>query len=60
MKIIISPAKSLNFETKSPVDNYTQPIFLSQAERLNKILKKKSARVLSKLMSISDNRQAKL
>ena len=55
MKIIISPAKSLNFETKSPVDNYTQPIFLSQAERLNKILKKKSARVLSKLMSISDN-----
>ena len=55
MKIIISPAKSLNFETKSPVDNYTQPIFLSQAERLNKILRKKSARVLSKLMSISDN-----
>lgn len=55
MKIIISPAKSLDFETKSPVDKYTQPIFLSQAERLNKILKKKSARVLSKLMSISDN-----
>jgi len=55
MKIIISPAKSLNFETKTPVKEYTQPIFLAQAERLNKILKKKSARVLSKLMSISDN-----
>jgi len=55
MKIIISPAKSLNFEAKSPVKEYTQPILLPQAERLNKILKKKSARVLSKLMSISDN-----
>ncbi len=55
MKIIISPAKSLNFETESPINEYSQPIFLSQAERLNKILKKKSARTLSKLMSISDN-----
>lgn len=55
MKIIISPAKSLNFETKSTVNEYSQPILLTQAERLNKILKKKSARVLSKLMSISDN-----
>ncbi len=55
MKIIISPAKSLNFETESPISEYTQPILLPQAERLNKILKKKSARVLSKLMSISDN-----
>ena len=55
MKIIISPAKSLNFETESPINEYSQPIFLAQAERLNKILKKKSARTLSKLMSISDN-----
>ena len=55
MKIIISPAKSLNFESNSPITEYTQPILLPYAERLNKILKKKSARVLSKLMSISDN-----
>ena len=55
MKIIISPAKSLNFDTKSPINESTQPVFLSRAERLNKILKKKSARVLSKLMSVSDN-----
>ena len=55
MKIIISPAKSLNFEMQSPISEYTQPILLTQAERLNKILKKKSARVLSKLMSVSDN-----
>jgi len=53
MKIIISPAKSLNFEVPATTSEYTLPIFLPEAERLNKILKKKSARVLSKLMSIS-------
>ncbi len=53
MKIVISPAKSLDFETKVPVDRYTNAQFLDQAERLNKVLKKKSPRVLSKLMSIS-------
>ena len=53
MKIVISPAKSLNFESKSPSEQYSQPIFLKEAERLNKILKKKSVRSLSKLMSIS-------
>lgn len=53
MKIVISPAKSLNFETPAPTQTHSQPIFLKQAERLSKILKKKSARSLSKLMSIS-------
>lgn len=53
MKIVISPAKSLNFETEAPSTVVTQPIFLKESERLNKILKKKSARSLSKLMSIS-------
>lgn len=53
MKIIISPAKSLNFEIPAPTGEHTLPIFLPEAERLSKVLKKKSARVLSKLMSIS-------
>ena len=53
MKIVISPAKSLNFESVAPTTDFTQPIFLKQAERLNRILRKKSARSLSKLMSIS-------
>jgi cytoplasmic iron level regulating protein YaaA (DUF328/UPF0246 family) len=53
MKIVISPAKSLNFESKAPIADHTQPAFLKEAERLNGILKKKSARSLSKLMSIS-------
>lgn len=53
MKIVISPAKSLNFEDKAPTNEFTEGLFLPQAERLSKVLKKKSARVLSKMMSIS-------
>lgn len=55
MKIVISPAKSLDFETKVPTTKFTEGIFLKEAERLNKVLKKKSPKVLSKLMSISPN-----
>lgn len=54
MKLVISPAKSLDFETELPTDRYTEPRFLKQSERLNKLLKKKSAKSLSKLMSISE------
>lgn len=53
MKIVISPAKSLDFETKVPTDKYSNAEFLVQAEKLNKVLKKKSPKQLSKLMSIS-------
>lgn len=53
MKLVISPAKSLDFETALPFTRYSEPQFLKQSERLNKLLKKKSARSLSKLMSIS-------
>jgi len=55
MKIVISPAKSLDFETKLPTTKHTESRFLVDAERLNKILKKKSAKGLSKLMDISDS-----
>ena len=54
MKIILSPAKSLEFETKAATSKYTQPIFLEQAQKLNGTLKKKSAKQISKLMSVSD------
>ncbi|GGZ77976.1 peroxide stress protein YaaA [Algibacter mikhailovii] len=54
MKLVLSPAKSLDFESKLPTTQYTEPSFLKQPERLNKLLRKKSARALSKLMSISD------
>ena len=55
MKIVISPAKSLDFESALPTSQYTQPLFLEQSKKLNAILKKKKPRALSKLMSISDN-----
>lgn len=54
MKIVISPAKSLDLETALPTKKHTQPAFQPEAERLNKLLKKKSAKGLSKLMHISD------
>jgi len=53
MKIVISPAKSLDFESSVPTSSYTQGIFLNDAEKLNKVLKKKSPKKLSELMSIS-------
>lgn len=54
MKIVISPAKSLDFETKIPTTQFTQGIFLDEASKLNTVLKKKSPKQLSSLMSISD------
>jgi cytoplasmic iron level regulating protein YaaA (DUF328/UPF0246 family) len=53
MKIVISPAKSLDFETKVPTTKFTQGIFLNEAEKLHGVLKKKSPKKLSELMSIS-------
>lgn len=55
MKIIVSPAKSLDFESKLPTDLFSQPKFIEEAEKLNKILAKKKPKALSELMSISDN-----
>ncbi|CAL2101756.1 putative peroxide stress resistance protein YaaA [Tenacibaculum sp. 190130A14a] len=53
MKIIISPAKSLDFESKVPTELYTQPQFLENATKLNKKLKTLSRKKLSELMKIS-------
>ncbi len=55
MKIVISPAKSLNFEKEIPTSESTECIFLGEAEKLSAVLKKKSAKKLSDLMNISAN-----
>ena len=55
MKLVLSPAKSLDFETQLPTDKMTQSDFLKQSEHLNKELKKKSVKDLSELMKISRN-----
>ncbi|NNE33259.1 MAG: peroxide stress protein YaaA [Winogradskyella sp.] len=54
MKLVLSPAKTLDFDSVVPTTKTTEGQFLDEAERLNKLLKKKSVRSLSKLMSISD------
>lgn len=54
MKIVISPAKSLNFETELPITNHTLPVFLKQSRQVHKVLKQKSPRSLANLMSISE------
>jgi cytoplasmic iron level regulating protein YaaA (DUF328/UPF0246 family) len=55
MKLVISPAKSLNYESALPTTSSTDSCFLSEAQQLNTLLKKKSAKALSDLMHISSN-----
>ena len=55
MKLVISPAKSLNYESDLPTKLSTNSHFLNEAKQLNTILKKKSAKSLSELMHISSN-----
>jgi len=54
MKIVISPAKSLDYETKLPSKKYTEPAFLANAEVVHKAVKEKSPAELRELMDISD------
>lgn len=54
MKIVISPAKSLNFEKEVPVTTFSEPQFLKQAITIQRALKKKKPKVLAELMDISD------
>lgn len=53
MKIVISPAKTLDYETPLQIQDYTLPIFTEETEKLNAALKKQSPKKLSDLMSIS-------
>ncbi|MCX6171453.1 MAG: peroxide stress protein YaaA [Flavobacterium sp.] len=54
MKIVISPAKSLNFEKEVPTLSFTEPQFLKQATTIQNTLKKKKPKQLSELMDISE------
>lgn len=55
MKIVISPAKSLDFERPLPTTRFSEPLFPDQAEKLNQVLSKKRPKALSELMGISHN-----
>ena len=53
MIAVISPAKTLDFETPTPVDETTKPKFLSDANALARRLKDLSAEQLCELMGVS-------
>ncbi len=53
MLIVISPAKTLDFDHPAPTRKCTKPVFLDEAQELVGRLKRLSARDLSKLMGIS-------
>ncbi len=55
MKIVISPAKSLNFDKELPTNLYTESIFLKESKKIHSVLKKVKPSELSTLMDISDN-----
>lgn len=55
MLAVISPAKTLDFESDCPSHNPTQPEFLDEAEELVAVLRKKSRPQLRTLMGISEN-----
>jgi len=54
MKIVLSPAKSLNFEKALPTQNFSESLFLKESRLVHKVLKQKSPKELSELMDISD------
>jgi cytoplasmic iron level regulating protein YaaA (DUF328/UPF0246 family) len=54
MKILISPAKSLDFESKIPTNDSSEIPFLEQTKMLSQKMASKSKNELKKLMNISD------
>jgi cytoplasmic iron level regulating protein YaaA (DUF328/UPF0246 family) len=54
MKIVLSPAKSLDFESKLPTNLSSQPQFLDTAIKINMKMSRMSKKEVSKLMGISD------
>jgi len=54
MKMVISPAKSLNYDTDLPIEKNSQPCFIAEANRINELLKEKSPAELSQMMKISE------
>tara|TARA_Y200000002_G_C22657519_1_gene654161 strand:+ start:937 stop:1692 length:756 start_codon:yes stop_codon:yes gene_type:complete len=53
MKILISPAKSLDFQNNVETSYSSEPLFANKAKQINNILKELSAPDLGGLMSIS-------
>lgn len=54
MKIVVSPAKSLDYESKLPTTRGTQPAFLETTAKINRKMSRMTKNEISELMSISD------
>ena len=52
MKLLVSPAKSLNYESPLPHAHCSQPVFVNEAATLNTALRKKSPAELKSLMGV--------
>ena len=55
MLTVISPAKTLDFDTPTVTNDFTQPVHLTQSRKLVRRLRQLSGQELSKLMHVSDN-----
>ena len=55
MKIVISPAKSLDFESPLPTDRHSEFAFAEEASRIHKVLASKKPSSLRRLMDISED-----
>ena len=54
MLFLLSPAKSLDYDTPPQVSTHTQPLFTKQSAALIDVLKSKTPQDISSLMSLSD------
>ncbi|WP_436872243.1 peroxide stress protein YaaA [Acinetobacter haemolyticus] len=54
MLALISPAKTLDYETALPTDTYTQPRLLEQSQQLIDVCRKLSASEIASLMTVSE------
>ena len=54
MKIVVSPAKTLDYNSKLPTSRYTQPSFLETTATINRKLARMSKKEIAQLMNISD------
>ena len=55
MKIVISPAKTLDYESELPTQKHTVPVFLKEAKQIHKVVKTLKPKDLVELMDISEN-----
>ena len=54
MLLLISPAKTLDFDSQAPTDEFSEPALLTQSRQLIKDLRHLSPEAVSQLMHISD------